>query len=115
MSGCRWCVHWVGEKPYYEEPEFGECRRFPKPEQTAESYRCGEFVCRPDVTGGDASLMHGFYTRMHQYADEARDERAKRIAAEKKLKAVRAKARQAPNAELCGGEAVRTNAEITGG
>ena len=91
-------MHWVGEKSYYEELEFGECRRFPKPEQTAESYRCGEFVCCPDVTGGDVSLMHGFYTRMHQYADEARDERAKRIAAEKKLKAVRAKARQAHNA-----------------
>ncbi len=101
MSACKWCVHWVGDKPWYEDPKTGECRRFPKPEQTVESYRCGEFVCLPDVNGGDSSLMHGFYTRMHQHADEARDERAKRIAAEKKLKATRAKLKT-PKAEVTG-------------
>jgi hypothetical protein len=107
---CKWCVHWVSETPYYEDPDVGECRRFPKPEKTKQAYRCGEFVCRPDTTGGDLSLMHGFYVRMHQYADEARDERAKRIAAEKKLKAVRTKARQAPNKSvICAGTAADTS------
>jgi hypothetical protein len=100
--GCRWCVHWVTEDKYANDfGQTGECRRYPRPEETVSEYRCGEFVCEPDHYGEarGANMMHGFWQRMHKYGDEAKTERDKRIALEKELKALR-KQMKTPNAAL---------------
>jgi hypothetical protein len=88
--GCRWCVHWVCDDKYVKDFGFeGECRRFPVPVATISEYRCGEFLCEPDFDG--TTRMQGFYERMHGFREDSDNERSKRIALEKKNKALREK------------------------
>lgn len=98
--GCRWCVHWVTDDRYSKDKgQIGECRRYPKPEQTTSEYRCGEFVCEPDhwEEPRGSNLMNAFFQRMHEAVRERDAERAKRIELEKKLKAL---SKKTANAEL---------------
>jgi len=97
---CRWCVHWVCEDGRYSKPNNieGQCRRFPSPVKTTSEYRCGEFVCEPDLGAGGGNLMQGFFERMHEFSKSHSNEKKKRIALQKVVKELRAKMKQ--NTEL---------------
>lgn len=100
--GCRWCVHWVVENRYaMDAGQVGECRRYPRPEETVSEYRCGEFICEPDHYGDarGTNTMHIFWQLMRDNQKKYNEERAKRIDLEKKLKALR---KRVSNVEVTG-------------
>lgn len=89
---CRWCVHWVAkDRLAQDEGVVGQCRRYPRPEETISEYRCGEFVCEPNnyIDSHGSNIMNMYWKNLREFRHLYDTERKARIALQKKLKTLR--------------------------
>lgn len=83
--GCRFCVHWKGDKEtktevWFGDNDIGSCRRFPREESTKASYYCGELKM------DQPRYVNMFYKQRDKYWDMFKAERESRLKLEKILK-----------------------------